>query len=98
MGGVADPCSSRAAGRVRGHLTLRRPDLNATAYTELTSWVGPVSQTPLLRDLSDAELMNNSDTAIAVLHYPVGPFMEWIIHMYNGIGWIMGGYGKMWGK
>ena len=48
-------------------------DFDATVYTELITWVwyGPVSQPPLLRDLSDAELRSISDTPMVVLHYLV---------------------------
>ena len=28
----------------------------------------------------------------------VEPFMEWEIHMDNGMEWIMGGYGEMFGE
>ena len=40
---------------------------------------------------------------LLIIHWTIGlteiePFMEWKIHMDNGMEWIMGGYGKFLGK
>ena len=43
----------------------------AGSYVNMISWCGPITQPPLLRDMSDSELQNIAIAPIAVSPYPV---------------------------
>ena len=71
-------------GRVSGH------DIS-------TDWERDTDRTPILiPPLPNSPVLLNQRHEI--LHYYIEPFMEWKIHMDNGMEWIMGGNGEIFGE
>ena len=48
-------------------------DFEAVSYTDMISWSGPVTQPPLLRDLSDGQLRDIVQASMAIPPYPFTP-------------------------